>query len=101
MNRRSFIAGAIALPVALTRVKELAFDVVIIGAGVGGCAAALALSKTGLRVVLTEETDWIGGNLLRKPSRRMSTPGLSRSGRRDSIANIGRRSVTTIAATTR
>ncbi len=41
--------------------RELAADVVICGAGVGGCAAALAALRNGLRVILTEETDWIGG----------------------------------------
>ena len=29
----------------------------------GGCAAALASLRNGLRVVMTEETDWIGGQL--------------------------------------
>lgn len=43
--------------------KELAADLVVIGGGVGGCAAALAAARLGLRVVLTEETDWIGGQL--------------------------------------
>lgn len=38
-------------------------DVCIVGGGTGGTAAALALAKTGLRVVLTEETDWLGGQL--------------------------------------
>ncbi|MEO6036590.1 MAG: FAD-dependent oxidoreductase [Verrucomicrobiota bacterium] len=38
-------------------------DVVIAGGGLGGCAAALAALRHGLRVVLTEETDWIGGQL--------------------------------------
>jgi hypothetical protein len=38
-------------------------DVAIIGGGLGGCAAALAACQAGLRVVLTEETDWIGGQL--------------------------------------
>jgi hypothetical protein len=36
---------------------------VIIGGGLGGCAAALAAARNGLRVVITEETDWIGGPL--------------------------------------
>lgn len=43
--------------------KELAADLVIIGGGTGGCAAALAACRAGLRVVLTEPTDWIGGQL--------------------------------------
>jgi NADPH-dependent 2,4-dienoyl-CoA reductase/sulfur reductase-like enzyme len=38
-------------------------DIVIIGGGLGGCAAALAAARNGLRVILTEETDWIGGQL--------------------------------------
>ncbi len=42
---------------------ELRTDLVIIGGGVGGCAAALAAARAGLRVVMTEETDWIGGQL--------------------------------------
>lgn len=41
--------------------KELAADLVIIGGGLGGCAAALAAARNGLEVILTEETDWIGG----------------------------------------
>ncbi len=38
-------------------------DVLIVGGGVGGCAAALAVGRAGYRAVLTEETDWIGGQL--------------------------------------
>ncbi len=43
--------------------KELKADLVIIGGGLGGCAAALAAARNGLHVILTEETDWIGGQL--------------------------------------
>ena len=43
--------------------KELTADLVIIGGGLGGCAAALAAARKGLRVIMTEETDWIGGQL--------------------------------------
>lgn len=38
-------------------------DVIIIGGGLGGCAAALSVAKSGYTVILTEETDWIGGQL--------------------------------------
>ena len=41
--------------------REIDTDVVVIGGGVGGCAAALAAAEAGCRVVLTEELDWIGG----------------------------------------
>ncbi len=43
--------------------RELESDVVICGGGLGGIAAALAACRNGLRVILTEETDWIGGQL--------------------------------------
>ena len=38
-------------------------NVLIAGAGVGGCAAALAVVEAGCDALLTEETDWIGGQL--------------------------------------
>ncbi|MGA0557989.1 FAD-dependent oxidoreductase [Larkinella sp. VNQ87] len=43
--------------------NEFSADVVIAGGGLGGCAAALAALRVNLRVVLTEETDWIGGQI--------------------------------------
>jgi hypothetical protein len=65
-NRRSFLSTfasmAAALP-AWARGNELACDVAILGGGTGGCAAALAALRRGLRVVMAEETDWIGGQL--------------------------------------
>jgi len=42
---------------------ETSCDVLIVGGGTGGCAAAMAVCAMGLRVVMTEETDWIGGQL--------------------------------------
>jgi hypothetical protein len=41
----------------------LSADVVVAGGGLGGCAAALAALRNNLTVVLTEETDWIGGQI--------------------------------------
>jgi len=58
--RRSFLAGAASL---LAANHEIDCDVAVIGASVGGFAAALAALRNGMRVVLTEETDWIGGQL--------------------------------------
>ncbi|MFA5587523.1 MAG: FAD-dependent oxidoreductase [Mariniphaga sp.] len=41
----------------------LSADVVIAGGGLGGCATALAACRNGLKVIMTEETDWIGGQV--------------------------------------
>src|SRR2546430_4867546 len=68
MDRRSFLASLAAGPWMLPDRSKAASgpgeqraDIVIVGAGCGGCAAALAAARLGCRVVLTEETDWIGG----------------------------------------
>lgn len=45
------------------RGQEFAADVVIAGGGLGGVAAALGALRNGLKVILTEETDWIGGQI--------------------------------------
>lgn len=42
---------------------ELVADLVILGGGLGGCAAALAACRNGLKVIMTEETKWIGGQI--------------------------------------
>ncbi|WP_129666563.1 FAD-dependent oxidoreductase [Phytoactinopolyspora endophytica] len=38
-------------------------DVLVVGGGVGGVAAALAALRRGRSVVVTEKTDWLGGQL--------------------------------------
>jgi len=66
MTRRNFVPAAISLfaaPMLRAKDVELDADVAIIGGSVGGCAAALAALRRGLRVILTEETDWLGGQL--------------------------------------
>ena len=77
MNRRNFInisiAGGVlsAFPVLTgcnsnrqpVKSKELSADLVVAGGGLGGCAAALGALRNGLKVILTEETDWIGGQI--------------------------------------
>ena len=39
------------------------FDIAIIGGGLGGVAAALAASRNGKKVLLTEESTWLGGQV--------------------------------------
>src|SRR6266545_4288164 len=46
-----------------TRQREREIDILIVGGGTGGCAAAMAAASLGRTVILTEETDWIGGQL--------------------------------------
>ncbi len=42
---------------------QISCDILIAGGGLGGCAAALSACRLGQSVVLTEECDWIGGQL--------------------------------------
>ena len=90
MNRRNFISTGIAggaltalpawmscnkpspkypnppippIPTKPAKPKELSADLVIAGGGLGGFAAALSALRNGLTVILTEETDWIGGQI--------------------------------------
>lgn len=71
MNRRTFLglsaltplAGSFSFSANPKSGSEMRADVVIIGGGTGGCAAALAAARAGARVIMTEETDWIGGQL--------------------------------------
>ena len=73
-TRRQFLSrmpfGVLGLPHVLDSIHLQAdrspsarVDLVIIGGGLGGCAAALAALQQGRTVVMTETTDWIGGQL--------------------------------------
>jgi len=44
-------------------VEDRICDVLVVGGGTGGFAAALAAARAGRTVCLLEETDWIGGQL--------------------------------------
>lgn len=116
MNRRSFIrhltaAGAslqasrlspasLSFPRSLLPPNELNVDLVIIGAGLGGCAAALAAVRNGLQVVLTEETDWIGGQVSQQAVPPTNMRGSKDSARPNPIASFAPGSEIT-AGTTR
>jgi len=43
--------------------QEKRTQILVVGGGTGGVAAALGALRLGARVILTEETDWIGGQL--------------------------------------
>jgi len=72
LTRRRFLTQLTLAPVAARPLASLsaltvlsgaeaAADLVIVGGGAGGCAAALAACQRGLRVIMTEESLWIGG----------------------------------------
>src|SRR5258706_2422647 len=57
-------ASLAVLPVALpASLPAEPCEILIAGGGTGGVAAALAAARNGRRVVLLEETDWLGGQL--------------------------------------
>ena len=43
--------------------EERLYDVAIVGAGSGGCSAAIQAARMGMSVALIEESDWIGGQM--------------------------------------
>lgn len=43
--------------------REVNADLLVVGGGVGGVSAALAAARHGATVILTEPTDWLGGQL--------------------------------------
>ena len=42
---------------------EIKADLIVVGGGLGGFAATMAALRNGQSVILTEETDWIGGQI--------------------------------------
>ena len=62
LSRRRFLQSTIAgLAFRPQPGRTIAADVAIIGGGTGGCAAALAALSMNCKVIMTEPTDWIGG----------------------------------------
>lgn len=68
VDRRRFVstlslAGLVGYaPPALAQ-GEMSADIVVVGGGLGGCSATLSALRLGRRVIMTEESDWIGGQL--------------------------------------
>jgi hypothetical protein len=79
-------------------IAEAVTDILIVGGGLGGVAGALAALRMGRRVILTEPTDWLGGQLTSQAVPPDENPwiegtGCTRSYRqlRDGIRNYYRR----------
>jgi hypothetical protein len=62
MHRRTLLQ-TLAAPWLAAAAREIKCDVAVIGGSFGGVAAALAALRSGCRVVLTEETAWVGGQV--------------------------------------
>ncbi len=60
--------------------KENHADILIVGGGLGGVAGALAALRLGKRVILSEETDWIGGQLTAQGVPPDENPWIDREG---------------------
>ena len=100
IHRRDFLlqlGASLALPAHLSAARELACDVAVIGGGTGGCAAALGALRNGMQVIMTEETDWIGGQLTSQACLPTSTRGSRTSTRLEPIETSAEPSATTIA----
>ncbi|MDF2720713.1 MAG: dependent oxidoreductase, partial [Paenibacillus sp.] len=54
-----------------------AYDAIVAGGGVGGCAAAVKLAREGARVALLESSGVLGWEIVRARQTRIDLPGLS------------------------
>ena len=61
-------------------VPSRSFDVVVVGGGAGGCAAAIRAARLGMRVAILEESDWIGGQMTGAAVSTMDDVGRTRTG---------------------
>lgn len=90
MDRRAFLSLSAFTPLAhllpvystarAASAVELNTDVAVIGGGVGGIACALAAARNGLRVILTERYDWLGGQLTSQAVPPDEHPWIERTG---------------------
>jgi len=70
--------------------NEINCDILIIGGSLGGVAAALAAARRGMKVILTEESDWIGGQATTQGVPLDEHPWIESFGRTKSYANFRR-----------
>jgi len=69
-------------------VNERQADIAVIGGGLGGIAAALSALRAGRRVILTEESPWLGGQLTNQIVPPDEHPWVEAIGRTRSYADL-------------
>lgn len=82
------LSQALGVPPAAAPGREMKADVLVIGGSLGGVAAALAAARMGRRVILTEETMWIGGQATTQGVPLDEHPWSERFGRTQSYADF-------------
>jgi FAD dependent oxidoreductase len=92
-TRRSFLrsaacAAGFAAGIRISGAAEEDCDVLVVGGSLGGVAAALAAARQGLRVVLVEETQWIGGQATTQGVPLDEHPQIEQYGRTKSYAEF-------------
>ena len=98
LERSGLAAASLFYPGLLARIatasvthlegQELRADVIIIGGGLGGCAAAIAALRAGKRVIITEPTDWLGGQLTQQAVPPDEHPWIETTGRTLAYADL-------------
>lgn len=63
LNSRAYIPAGKATILPRDTNPSTSADVVVVGAGTGGIGAAIQAAKQGMKVLLLEETDWVGGQM--------------------------------------
>jgi NADPH-dependent 2,4-dienoyl-CoA reductase/sulfur reductase-like enzyme len=81
--------------------KEYSADIAIIGGGLGGVAAALGALRGGRTVVMTEQYDWIGGQMTSQAVPPDEHSWVEQFGITRSIGRCATASASTIATTIR
>ncbi len=65
---------------ALASPQLLSYDLVVVGAGTGGSAAAIQAARSDLRVAVVERSDWIGGQMTAAAVSTLDDLGSTRTG---------------------
>ena len=58
-----FMSAGVVFQAPAAQAASGSYDVIIVGAGTGGSAAAIQAARMGAKVLLIEDTDWIGGQM--------------------------------------